>query len=379
MEKFEKVKLDQKYLKKEIDNIRYLLEKLVAGDIKFVELTKSIFKLPLSSLENIEETEKLLESEENFSNLRELRLNFSEIKEKVVIGLWSQELGNYILSRVHLNGDELFKDVILYERIMRETFKSKRKKETKDSTTVGVTNVKSEKDTSQTETMKRNECSSTSKVFSEYQHRDIKCYNCGANGYIAKACTSEKKVITRFRCNEKGHKFNACVKPVQGDNSTVNLVATTPERSPEHAIPKEVANNNAELERETEVLSCSESGEDLFGDNSDEDPNYIPSDVSITSKELSKRKAENDSKALISESDGEVLSDVVQTTSVEKYPAEWTPINDNFSISIAEHPVKAIVNTDFERCKEPIDVYSLFITEDVIDLLITETNRYAEQ
>lgn len=48
MERFEEIKISQKYLKKEVDNIRHLLEKLVVGDSKFFELAKSIFKLPLN-------------------------------------------------------------------------------------------------------------------------------------------------------------------------------------------------------------------------------------------------------------------------------------------------------------------------------------------
>ena len=38
-----------------------------------------------------------------------------------------------------------------------------------------------------------------------------------------------------------------------------------------------------------------------------------------------------------------------------------------------------IVTVDNETEMQPIDVYALFVTDDTIDMIVEETNRYAEQ
>ena len=38
-----------------------------------------------------------------------------------------------------------------------------------------------------------------------------------------------------------------------------------------------------------------------------------------------------------------------------------------------------IVTVDNETEMQPIDVYALFVTDDTIDMIVEESNRYAEQ
>lgn len=40
------------------------------------------------------------------------RLKFEEIKEQIVIGLWSKELSNFIMTKVDIDEDHLFQDMV---------------------------------------------------------------------------------------------------------------------------------------------------------------------------------------------------------------------------------------------------------------------------
>lgn len=51
---------------------------------------------------------------------KQLELSFRETKEQVAIGLASEDLSKYILSRSHFDEDELYQDIVSFERICQE-------------------------------------------------------------------------------------------------------------------------------------------------------------------------------------------------------------------------------------------------------------------
>ncbi|GJQ71477.1 hypothetical protein Trydic_g13555 [Trypoxylus dichotomus] len=48
---------------------------------------------------------------------RRLELPFNELKERVVIGFWTRDLANYLLSRPNEDVDTLYQDILAYERV----------------------------------------------------------------------------------------------------------------------------------------------------------------------------------------------------------------------------------------------------------------------
>lgn len=48
---------------------------------------------------------------------KELNLEFDEIKEQVIIGIYHKELANYLISRTHKDEDDLYKVILTYVRI----------------------------------------------------------------------------------------------------------------------------------------------------------------------------------------------------------------------------------------------------------------------
>ncbi|GJQ72986.1 hypothetical protein Trydic_g1623 [Trypoxylus dichotomus] len=54
---------------------------------------------------------------EKVSLCKALDLDFPETKEQWVIGLWSRELGTFLMSKAHQDDDELFKDIMSFERV----------------------------------------------------------------------------------------------------------------------------------------------------------------------------------------------------------------------------------------------------------------------
>ncbi|KAJ8945525.1 hypothetical protein NQ317_005406 [Molorchus minor] len=149
---------------------------------------------------------------EKISLCREIGLSFEEIKEQVIVGLWSKELANFLITKEHKDEDELFKDVIHYERIRLARVERVYDRNHRSN----------EKATHETK-----------KVFTETNNQkpplknekgDMKCYNCDQFGHIAKNCSKEKRVYKCLRCGEEGHTPRHCSKPKPMDKGEVKLI-----------------------------------------------------------------------------------------------------------------------------------------------------------
>ncbi|XP_023313143.1 uncharacterized protein LOC111693176 [Anoplophora glabripennis] len=141
---------------------------------------------------------------EKLSLCKELELEFSEIKEQIAIGLWSKELSAFIISRTHMDEDELYQDIVKYERI--DNTRRERILDGKDK------KVKQERrDDKERKPLLRND------------QAQPKYYNCETLGHIAKFCSQPKKEIKCYKC---GHTSKYCEKPMKIEKAEVKLVKT---------------------------------------------------------------------------------------------------------------------------------------------------------
>nr|CAI5854617.1 unnamed protein product [Callosobruchus analis] len=144
-------------------------------------------------------------------------LTFNETKEQVAVGLYSRELSTYIMSKQHTDEDDLYQDLMTYERIdvarkeriNEERNKVQRKESKVHTSEVGISVPK------------------PSQVKSEHKdarpplrnsNGEYKCYNCSEYGHIARDCCKEKREIKCYRCGEIGHTPRTCQKPKATSN-----------------------------------------------------------------------------------------------------------------------------------------------------------------
>ncbi|XP_072383865.1 uncharacterized protein [Diabrotica undecimpunctata] len=121
------------------------------------------------------------------------------------------------------------------------------------------------------------------------------------------------------------------------------------------------------------IQTESESDSDPFENLCDEDPEYIPSEDSDNS--------DGDESIYLNE---EVSSDI----ETDNYESEkeigdaeedvWTDIQETDKLDFDEYPTDSKINIQCENMS-PLDIFCLFVTDEILELIVQETNRYAEQ
>lgn len=108
----------------------------------------------------------------------------------------------------------------------------------------------------------------------------------------------------------------------------------------------------------TSEKHSSSSEEDIFSDDSDNDPNYKVSDEYLSDSDLS----------------GSSLSDEDE----DEIVPEWISITPNSNlITFPEFPeTDQLLRSDID-VENPYDLFTMFLSSDILDLMVTETNRYA--
>ncbi|XP_072377695.1 uncharacterized protein [Diabrotica undecimpunctata] len=121
------------------------------------------------------------------------------------------------------------------------------------------------------------------------------------------------------------------------------------------------------------IQTESESDSDPFENLSDEDPEYIPSEDSDNS--------DGDESIYLNE---EVSSDI----ETDNYESEkeigdaeedvWTDIQETDKLDFDEYPTDYKINIQCENMS-PLDIFCLFVTAEILELIVQETNRYAKK
>ncbi|KAK9717204.1 Retrotransposon gag protein [Popillia japonica] len=142
---------------------------------------------------------------EKVSLCRYLELSFMETKEQIAIGLTSRELSNFILSREHRNEDELYRDIINYERI------------------IGVRKEKASTRTQDTITNKEKVPGRQPNVKS----KPIRCFICQDEEHTVNNCRKPKRERgSCFTCGSMAHKYKDCPERKRDTTQQINIVQT---------------------------------------------------------------------------------------------------------------------------------------------------------
>lgn len=132
---------------------------------------------------------------------KSLNLSFDEQKEQVAIGLASRELASMIMTKNHIDLDDVYRDLISFERLNNERRQRYNVGERpKPVSASGVSYVPGK-------SVPRND------------QTKPKCYNCNQEGHYASSCSKPKREKgSCFTCGKMGHKFTNC--PEKAHRST---------------------------------------------------------------------------------------------------------------------------------------------------------------
>lgn len=149
---------------------------------------------------------------------KELGLSFSEVKEQVVIGLWSKELSSFVMSKIHEDEDGLYQDIIQFERInsaRRGRIVDGREPSRKPLPVMQKTYVP-------VIPSKQQEVVPTATRVSPGTSR---CYNCNRFGHISTQCQRPKRAKgSCYSCGSSEHQRQECPQltavPASANSST---------------------------------------------------------------------------------------------------------------------------------------------------------------
>lgn len=184
-----------------------------------------------------------------------MQLTFREIKEQVVIGLASRELSNYLLSKVHSDVDDLFRDATDYER---------------------VSNARRSRITERREPKPKNEekrmplTATTNQERQQLQVRprgSLRCYNCSECGHGFNTCQKPRRARgSCYQCGSTDHQQKDCPQraatprpAVPGDIPA--LLIEEPDTTVPYVIPVNLEINSDSFNKvEITVDACLDTG-----------------------------------------------------------------------------------------------------------------------
>ncbi|XP_045467004.1 piggyBac transposable element-derived protein 4-like [Harmonia axyridis] len=130
-----------------------------------------------------------------------------------------------------------------------------------------------------------------------------------------------------------------------------------------------------EMEGEELDFSDIDSANEPFGsDDSVVDKDYSPD--SSTDSDIRENDA-RDSETPLSSDDAVPSTNDVETTQSDS--GEWNRIGGGEENSEFRVEKCTLANIDASEIRNPIDIFNLFITDDILDIIVTETNNYAAQ
>lgn len=156
---------------------------------------------------------------EKIALCKELKLSFEEVKEQIIIGLWSKELSNFLITKMHTDEDDLYQDIVRFERIRAARVERINGKEAQ-KLAERRTSDRQETDSRNVNSVRRNR-----KTPLQNEKGEMKCYNCDEYGHISKQCQKEKRTYKCLRCGEEGHTPRYCTKPRPMEKGEVRIIS----------------------------------------------------------------------------------------------------------------------------------------------------------
>ncbi|XP_043468376.1 uncharacterized protein LOC122502409 [Leptopilina heterotoma] len=140
----------------------------------------------------------------------DINLVFEDVKEQVLIGLWSRDLCSSLASKKHSDIDDLVHDLINLGRISSQRTERIRntketnvtKKQSSSSTPVKPLKVKPKQGLENRNPDRRPLLKSDT--------GELKCYNCSKFGHISRDCPDPRRELYCVKCKGKGHTQRHC-------------------------------------------------------------------------------------------------------------------------------------------------------------------------
>lgn len=165
---------------------------------------------------------------------REISLPFNETKQQIVEGVYSHDLCNYLIARIHLSEDELLADINSYNNLRNARTSRIRSTEPVKTTPSHTGNRKASSDNrdKNRNTVQRSTVDSRSKPTRDMSN--VTCYSCGKIGHLASSCPTR----TCHSCQLTGHSARYCPgrQGERQDNNGGEHVSVL-ERSPTPIVP----------------------------------------------------------------------------------------------------------------------------------------------
>lgn len=139
----------------------------------------------------------------------ELELGVRDTKEQVLVGLWSKDLCSAMAARNHHDLEELYHDIVSYERLEEQRvsrIRSGYPSNADKSKTVPTTNTPMPNASTAAVPLKNPDTRTPIKN----EAGEFKCYNCNNFGHLSRNCPEPKRPLICRACQQTGHTQRHC-------------------------------------------------------------------------------------------------------------------------------------------------------------------------
>lgn len=205
-----------------------------------------------------------------------LNLDFSDVKEQVLLGVWSKELAQTMIVKSHLDVDDLFADIQSYERVSQgriERIGRNRNENRQQGNHHRLGLHRRDQNNTSYHTIQHHPSQpqgqhqntvppNKPERYNFLNHRktysnntnfpnNFKCFRCAESGHLARDCPKYK--VCCSKCRVEGHTARHCTKDQLGTQQRVPTAENNPIRETLHLITKPTP-TKASLLHEKEIV-----------------------------------------------------------------------------------------------------------------------------